>query len=171
MISRDDISAAIELLCERFPRTFFQFERRRVPLKIGIYDDILASLGDAIDRPLLKLALRFYTHNRFYRTAQKQGAPRIDLDGNPAGTVSEADALSAASDVMARNAAYRERQRLKPKPSPEAAPPPPSPLPSLTPQKDGLASLRAAARQRKEAVGGDQNSAHAADRSERSAAS
>ena len=124
MISRDDIDAAIELLCERFPQIFFQFERRRVPLKIGIDDDIIASFGDAIDRVLLGLAMKVYTNNFGYRTAQKEGAgvARIDLDGNPAGVVSEADASSAARDVMARNAAYRERQRLKVT-APEAASP------------------------------------------------
>jgi sRNA-binding protein len=89
VISRDDIIATIELLCERFPRTFFQYERRRVPLKVGISDDVAAVLGDAIDRGLLGAALGFYTHNLFYRKAQKAGVPRIDLDGNPAGSVSK----------------------------------------------------------------------------------
>lgn len=72
-ISRKDNDAAIELLCERFPRTFFQFERKRVPLKIGIHDDLVAILGDAIDRPLLGAALRYYTSNLGYRRAQKEG--------------------------------------------------------------------------------------------------
>ena len=111
MIPREDIHATIELLCERFPQAFFQFERRRVPLKIGIREDILAVLGDAIDRPLLGLALRFYTGNLSYRRAQKAGIPRIDLDGNACGTVSEADAASAARDVASRIAALQEHNR------------------------------------------------------------
>ena len=39
-ISRQDVDATIELLCERFPRCFFMFERKRLPLKVGIFDDI-----------------------------------------------------------------------------------------------------------------------------------
>jgi sRNA-binding protein len=170
-ISRKDIDAAIELLCERFPRAFFMFERRRVPLKIGIHDDIVAILGDALDHNLLGPALRFYTSNFGYRRAQKEGVPRIDLNGDPAGTVSEADALSAANDVARRMAALKERKRSQPTPAapvPETIAPPPPPSP---PKRDGLANLREAARRRKEAVCDDQGCAHAAGQSERQAAS
>ena len=140
-ISRQDIDATIELLCERFPRAFFRFERMRVPLKLGIRDDLIAALGDTIDPELIGLALKGYMA---YRRSQLQGAARIDLEGEPAGTVSEADALSAAKDVILRIAALRERQSLaktqakaSPAPAPETpAPPPPPPPPP--PRKDGL---------------------------------
>ena len=177
-ISRKDIDAAIELLCERFSRAFFQFERRRVPLKIGIHDDIVAILGDAIDHQLLGLALKFYTGNLFYRRAQKEGVSRIDLNGDPAGTVSEADALSAARDVASRVAALKTRKRATTtpqatpdQPSPTPAPETSAPSPPPPPRKDGLASLREAARRRKEAVADDQSCAHGAGQSEQQAAS
>jgi ProP effector len=153
-IPKQDINAAIELLCDRFPWAFFQFERKRVPLKIGIRDDIVAILGDALDRNLPGLALRFYTSNFGYRSAQKEGVARIDLDGNACGVVSEADALSAANDVASRKAALKARNPLKPPvttspaPTPETTAPPP-PLPY---QKDGLATLREAAQRRREAA-------------------
>jgi sRNA-binding protein len=57
------------------------FERPRRPLSVGILDDILARLGDRIERQQLGPALRFYTGNVFYRRAQRAGTPRIDLDG------------------------------------------------------------------------------------------
>jgi ProP effector len=139
-ISRTDIDAAIELLCERFPRAFFQFERKRLPLKIGIRDDITAVICDAIDRQLLGMALRYYTDNFGYRRAQKEGAPRIDLNGEPAGTVSEADALDAASDVASRKAALKARKRSQATPAApvlETSAPSPAPPP---PRKDGLAT-------------------------------
>ena len=37
--TRKQIEATIALLCERFPKCFVMFERRRVPLKVGIRDD------------------------------------------------------------------------------------------------------------------------------------
>ena len=52
-ISRQDVDATIELLCERFPRCFFMFERKRLPLKVGIFDDIAAQLDGAIEPRLL----------------------------------------------------------------------------------------------------------------------
>lgn len=173
-ISRKDIDAAIELLCERFPHAFIMFERKRVPLKIGIHGDIVAILGDTLDHNLLGPALRFYTANLYYRRAQKEGVARIDLNGEPAGTVSEADALSAARDVAGRMAALQARKRstppvtAAPASAPETVPPAPPPSP---PKRDGLASLREAARRRKEAATDDQSRAHAAGPSEPQAAS
>jgi sRNA-binding protein len=82
--------------------------------------------SDQIDRKCLGLALRHYTGNLHYRMSQKAGASRIDLDGNGAGTVSEADAASAARDVASRKAAFAERQRSEGEPEfTPAAPPPP----------------------------------------------
>ena len=168
-ISRKDIDDAIELLCERFPRAFFQFERKRVPLKVGIRDDIIAAIGDAIDHQLLGMALRYYTSNFCYRRTQKAGVARIDLDGNACGVVSEADAMSATKDVASRKAALEARRRSQATaaPVPETISPAPPPSP---PKRDGLASLREAAKRRKEAVCDDQGCAHAAGQSERQAA-
>lgn len=66
---RADIVAALELLCERFPKCFVLREHRRVPLKIGIRDDIIAIIGDAIDHQLLGNNAAVYTHNPVYRLA------------------------------------------------------------------------------------------------------
>ena len=82
--------------------------------------------SDQIDRKCHGLALRHYTGNLHYRMSQKAGASRIDLDGNGAGTVSEADAASAARDVASRKVAFAERQRSEGEPEfTPAAPPPP----------------------------------------------
>ena len=123
-VQREQIDQTIELLCREFPNCFVQFERRRRPLKIGISYDILARLGDRIDRELLGRALRYYTWNTFYRLSQQPGAPRIDLDGNESGTVSEADAASAARDV-AQRAKTKQQQTLRTPPI-EASPLKPS---------------------------------------------
>ena len=104
-ISKNQIDETIAVLCREFPKCFVMFERRRRPLKLGLHLDIIAALGERIDRRLLRQALRCYTSNIHYRASQKPGAPRIDLDGNASGTVSEADAQSAAKDVASRKAA------------------------------------------------------------------
>ena len=107
------------------------------PLKLGLHLDIIAALGERIDRRLLRQALRCYTSNIHYRASQKPGAPRIDLDGNASGTVSEADAQSAAKDVASRKAALGQRKRPAVRPEiKSAAPPPPEP-----PRRDGLAAF------------------------------
>jgi ProP effector len=161
-----DIDAILELLSERFRNCFFMFQQRRVPLKIGIADDIIAALGDAIDRKLLGQALHVYTNNLHYRMAQKQGAPRIDLDGNEVGTVSEADALSAAKEVILRKTALRAAHTpaqavSKLMRAPASALPPPPPEPPQPSKRAGLADLRAAAQRRKAVeVGGDQTLDH-----------
>jgi sRNA-binding protein len=112
-ISRQDVDATIELLCERFPRCFFMFERKRLPLKVGIFDDIAAQLEGAIESRLLSAALTHYCCNLAYRAAQLEGVARIDLDGNPAGAVSDKDALSAARSAILAKAALREKKRAE----------------------------------------------------------
>ena len=82
---RARIAAVIALLCDRFPQTFDRNGPR--PLKVGVYGDVLAALGEAVRPRDLQSALRFYTSNRGYLRALLAGACRIDLDGKPAGTV------------------------------------------------------------------------------------
>jgi ProP effector len=151
-VQREQINQTIELLCHKFPACFVQFERRRQPLKIGIVDDILARLGDQLDRELLGRSLRYYTRNTFYRLSQQPGAPRIDLDGNESGTVSEADAIGAARDVAGRKAAAAmKKQPAMHKPAePELTAPSPSPEPGPARKPASLADLREAARKRRE---------------------
>jgi sRNA-binding protein len=58
------VTTVIALLCSSFPRAFFQYEHRRVPLKIGIRGDILAKLESAVSESELSSALRVYTANK-----------------------------------------------------------------------------------------------------------
>ena len=48
-------AAVIELLCERFPQTFNRGGPQ--PLKVGVYADALAALGDTVQLRDLKSAL------------------------------------------------------------------------------------------------------------------
>jgi ProP effector len=90
---KKQIDAIIAQLCEHFPQCFAMFQHRRRSLKIGIYADIVAALGDQIDRKLLGASLRTYVSAFGYLQSQTAGAVRIDLDGNVCGTVTEDEAV------------------------------------------------------------------------------
>ena len=85
--------AVIDLLIELFPKAFARHEARRRPLKIGIHNDLLRILDGAVTAAELSTALRCYTANKVYRGRLRAGATRIDLAGEPAGTVSPEHAL------------------------------------------------------------------------------
>lgn len=83
-----EVGAALDLLCETFPKAFAHYQMRRRPLKIGIHLDILAALGGAVTEAELSVALRCYTVNKVYCSRLRAGATRFDLAGEPAGVVS-----------------------------------------------------------------------------------
>jgi sRNA-binding protein len=95
------IAAAIGLLAETFPRSFFVYEGRRRPLKIGIDKDVLTALDGVITPAELHRALGFYCSNPAYLSHTRKGAWRLNLDGEPAGVVS-ADEEAHAREILVR---------------------------------------------------------------------
>jgi len=87
----------IAMLADRFPQSFFVAERERRPLKTGIFRDIRAALGDGIDEFQLSAALAMYCRAVGYLRRCKEGTPRFDLSGEPAGEVSVDEARFARS--------------------------------------------------------------------------
>jgi ProP effector len=85
--------AALALFCGRWPKCFFMFQGRRLPLKIGIHKDIPDGL---IEPRVLQLAFRFYVNNPGYLNAMRFGAARVDLNGEVAGTVDENEERAGA---------------------------------------------------------------------------
>jgi sRNA-binding protein len=83
--------ALIAQLCETWPRCFFMYQKKRRPLKLGIHRDVLAAQPD-IDVRELSIAMRIYTRNYGYLKACREGADRVGLDGEPAGTVTASEA-------------------------------------------------------------------------------
>ncbi|HEY7296537.1 MAG TPA: ProQ/FinO family protein [Xanthobacteraceae bacterium] len=147
---RARIAAAIKLLCDRFPQTFSRRGPR--PLKIGIYADVLAALGEAIEPRDLKSALRAYTSNAGYLRALSAGASRVGLDGSQAGTVTaqdEAVAKERLSD-LARAPPIEAKTPAGGKPQPKASGEPVSrKSPQSGPKRLSLADLREAGRRRR----------------------
>jgi ProP effector len=77
----------IAQLAELYPNCFRQ---PRQPLKIGIHNDVIARHPEL--RPsLIASALKTYTRSLGYLETLKAGSARIDLEGNPVGTVTDAD--------------------------------------------------------------------------------
>lgn len=82
------------ILVERFPACFMGEKQSKLPLKIGIYEDVLAAAPE-LDSKHIKLALRDYCNGLSYLTSTIAGCPRVDLAGAMAGEVSEASARMA----------------------------------------------------------------------------
>jgi hypothetical protein len=93
-------------LTERFPNCFKPFGQPKLPLKIGIDKDIIAAAPD-LSGHNIRGTLGIYTRTPGYHKVLVEGAARIDLNGNPAGTVTEKEAQQAA-------------QTLGPKPLPKS---------------------------------------------------
>jgi ProP effector len=99
----------ISKLAQLYPRTFFVYEQRRRPLVIGVHNALVAH----IPQPALCNALRHYTGNNFYLRALQAGAVRIDLQGQPAGTVTAAEAAQAQLRLATRKQSTpRSKQQL-----------------------------------------------------------
>jgi len=126
--NRSHSAAVLELLCAQFPRCFFHDEARRQPLKVGIHNDVLLALADAVTPSELARALQIYVNNRIYQSRLRPGATRIDLNGEPAGTVTAGEAAFARA---------KERARKEQRPTPSSPP------------RSSLAELRAAGQRRR----------------------
>ena len=80
----------IAYLSELFPACFISAGEAR-PLKIGIFQDLAARLADdtRVSKTLLRSGLRQYTSSWRYLHGLRPGVLRVDLDGNPAGELTE----------------------------------------------------------------------------------
>jgi ProP effector len=135
----------IAKLAQMFPRTFFVVGAARRPLKVGISRDLMAA-GTGLSRARVRHALHHYTRSIGYLTAMTVGAARVDLNGEPAGSVTADEAAHAAERLARIRAAIEEKKRAVAAPKPE-------PVPAPQPQRLGLADLKAAALARRQ--GGD----------------
>jgi len=110
----------IPQLAELYPSCFRQ---PRQPLKIGIHNDIVARHPEL--RPgLIAKALKTYTRSLGYLETLRAGAARIDLEGNPVGTVTAADEEDAKRKIAeaAKRAAAEAIQDGKEAGQPAATP-------------------------------------------------
>jgi ProP effector len=83
------------------------------PLAIGIDKELIAAMPD-IDRKALRVALSMHTKSSRYLTMVRKAKTRMNLEGRPAGPISEAQRSHAKQMLDARypeQAAERETRR------------------------------------------------------------
>jgi len=90
------VQYGVELLRAYFPQAF-KIGNEIKPLKVGIKQDLVKKLGtiDTIvmeDKACMVKSLSYYVNTLAYHRSIIVGANRIDLDGNPEGIVTEAEA-------------------------------------------------------------------------------
>lgn len=101
------------VLAERFPKTFRPFAQPKLPLKVGIREDVIAACPD-LDPGAIRMALNDYTKGGTYqRAVMVLGATRIDLAGKPAGEVDQRSAQWHAlrfQRIQGAKAKYRHKR-------------------------------------------------------------
>lgn len=85
-----------------------------LPLKRGIFQDLLAAHPEVFDRDALKAALAFHTRSTRYLTVVAAGARRHDLAGAPVEDLAPEHVHHALIEVFRRRQA-RSAEDLKPK--------------------------------------------------------
>ncbi|HHJ1300393.1 ProQ/FinO family protein [Pseudomonas sp. P1B16] len=115
--AQDPAVEAIWPLQKHFPLAFPVNPAPKVPLKEGIFKDAeqhLELLG--LTREQLKLGISTWCRGARYWASMVEGAPRLDLSGQPSGTVTAAQALHAKQQAS-RQRSQGRRDRVKPKAS------------------------------------------------------
>ncbi|WP_018987038.1 ProQ/FinO family protein [Methylophilus methylotrophus] len=96
----DPVVLIIGKLQRLYPKAFPKNPSPKVPLKIGILEDLqLRSEEIGISNEDLQLAIKTWCKSSRYWQACKEGADRLDLDGNPAGVVEATGAAHAKGMV------------------------------------------------------------------------
>lgn len=106
--------STLTYLAEKFPQCFVLDGEAR-PLKIGIFQDLVEALGndENVSNTQLRQALRHYTSNWRYLHGCKEGAVRIDLNGNDAGILELEHVEHAQKELAQAKARVAERQAIK----------------------------------------------------------
>lgn len=104
----DPVVLIIGKLQRLYPKAFPKNPAPKVPLKIGILDDLqLRSEEIGISKEDLQLAIKTWCKSSRYWQACKEGADRIGLDGKPAGVV-EATGAAHAKGMVRKQAKAKQ---------------------------------------------------------------
>lgn len=106
--------ALLEQWYERYPKAFFKGHTK--PLKVGIHQDLAER--EPWSNKLIRRALANYVNLPRYAKAMREGAERIDLEGNSVGVVDQ-QAAQFAAEKRQRNA---PTDKKAPKNEPQAVP-------------------------------------------------
>lgn len=103
---------------ERYPKAFFKGHTK--PLKVGIHQELAER--EEWPNKLIRRALANYVNLPRYIKAVREGAERVDLDGQPAGKVDKQAALHAA-EKRGDKKNNEQVRKAPPKPTPVAPKP------------------------------------------------
>jgi len=90
------------------------FGETLLPLKRGIFEDLLAAHPEVLDKEGLKAALGLHARSSRYLTVVASGLPRHDLSGQPVEALTPEQVHHALIEVFRRRGA-RSREDLRPK--------------------------------------------------------
>lgn len=106
-----EVMPVLEKLAALYPALFgAQF----LPLKRGIFQDLMDAHPDTFARPALKEALALHTRSTRYLSALSSGAQRHDLQGQPVEPLAPEHVYHALVEVFQRRQA-RAQEDLRPK--------------------------------------------------------
>jgi ProP effector len=100
----------LERLCQLYPK---MFGARFLPLKLGVYQELLALHPDDFKKEDLKVALGLHARSTRYLESVAAGEKRHDLNGDPVEDVAPEHVHHAIMEVFRRRQA-RSRQDLRP---------------------------------------------------------
>ena len=107
---RDAGFAVLERLFQLYPK---MFGARFLPLKLGVYQDLLALHPDDFKKEDLKVALGLHARSTRYLEAVAAGHKRHDLNGEPVEDVAAEHVHHAIMEVFRRRQA-RSKEDLRP---------------------------------------------------------
>ncbi|PRD39526.1 UNVERIFIED_CONTAM: proQ [Trichonephila clavipes] len=109
-----NVKEVLSFLTANFPLCFIS-EGPVKPLKVGIFQDLAARLGEdaAVSKTQLRQALRVYTSSWRYLEATKEGASRVDLDGQPAELIDAQQAEHAAKLLAESKQKAAEKRKIR----------------------------------------------------------
>jgi ProP effector len=105
------VQPVLEKLFELYPHLF---GANFLPLKLGIFQDLLAAHPEHFQRDSLKAALGFHTRSTRYLQCVAAGHKRHDLQGNPGDDVAPEHVYLTLLELFRRRQA-RAREDLRPK--------------------------------------------------------
>ena len=105
------VAPVLEKLFELYPHLFGQ---RFLPLKLGVFQDLLAAHPDEFSRDMLKSALGVHTRSTRYLQSVAAGQKRHDLQGNAVDDVVPEHVFLSVLELFQRRQA-RTQDDLRPK--------------------------------------------------------
>lgn len=109
-----NVKEVLAYLVKQYPLCFAADENVK-PLKVGIFQDLAQRLDEnsQLSKTQLRQALRVYTSSWRYLDATKEGASRIDLEGQPAEVIDAQQAEHAAKLLAESKQKAAEKRKAR----------------------------------------------------------